>query len=108
MNEYLEMWKHYADFNSCTNLKGYWMAFLINSLVAMVLSFLAQNIGLFGIVSYVYSLAVMIPGLAISVRRLRDGGKHWANIFWGCLPIIGTIILIVKLCAPSQYQNANY
>lgn len=107
MKEYLDMWKHYADFNSCTNLKGYWMAFLFNAIIGVVLSVLAQNISFFALIMNLYTLAALIPGLAISVRRLKDGGKHWANIFWGFLPVVGTIILIVMLCAPSQTQQAN-
>lgn len=108
MNEYIDMWKHYADFSGTTTVRGYWMAFLINWLVALALALLVQLSNGFTILSSIYSLAVFIPGLAILVRRLRDGGKSWANIFWAFLPVIGTIILIVKLCAPTQVQQANY
>ena len=102
MNEYIEMWKHYADFSGKTTVKGYWMAFLINFLVALVLGFLVQAVSSLAFLSTIYSLAVLIPGLAICVRRLNDAGKSWANIFWSFLPLVGAIILIVKLCAPSQ------
>ena len=108
MNEYLDMWRHFADFNGRTNLKGYWMAFLFNAIIGGVLSALAQNISIFLMIMNLYTLAALVPGLALSVRRLKDGGKHWANIFWGFLPVVGTIILIVILCAPSQTQQANY
>ena len=102
MNEYIEMWKHYADFSGKTTVKGYWMAFLINFLVALVLGFLVQAVNSLAFLSTIYSLAVLIPGLSICVRRLNDAGKSWANIFWSFLPLVGAIILIVKLCAPSQ------
>ena len=107
MKEYLAMWKQYVDFKGKTNLRGYWMAFLINVIVAAVLGLIAKATD-FTILTNIYSLAVMIPGLAICVRRLNDAGKSWANIFWSFLPLVGQIILIVKLCAPSQnaVQNA--
>ena len=97
MKEYIEMWKRYADFSGRTSVRGYWMAFLFNCLAGIVL-------GLIGIaiLSTLYTLAGMIPGLALTVRRLRDSGSHWANIFWGFVPIVGVIILIVKLCKPSK------
>ena len=102
MNEYIEMWKHYADFSGKTTVRGYWMAFLINVIIAVVLSLLMQAVNSLAFLSTIYSLATLIPGLAICVRRLNDAGKSWANIFWSFLPLVGAIILIVKLCAPSQ------
>ena len=107
MNEYLDMWKHYADFSGKTTVKGYWMAVLINFIIALAINLLATKISVFAFISSIYALAVLIPGLAICIRRLRDGGKHWANIFWSFLPVVGFIVLIVKLCAPSQAQ-ADY
>ena len=102
MNEYVEMWKHYADFSSNTTVKGFWMAFLINWLISFVLGLLGQNVHALSFLATIYSLADLIPGLAIQVRRFNDAGKSWANIFWWVLPIVGWIVAIVKLCAPSQ------
>ena len=106
MKEYVEMWKHYADFSGKTTVRGYWMAVLINFLIAFVLGLLIQAVHSLSILSTIYSLAVLIPGLAIQVRRFNDGGKSWANIFWWFLPLVGWIVAIVKLCAPSQAQAA--
>lgn len=106
MNEYIEMWKHYADFSGTTTVRGYWMAFLFNYLAALVLAVLTQFVSFFALLAAIYSLAAIIPGIAICVRRLRDAGKSWANIFWSFLPVAGVIVLIVMLCAPSkQAQN---
>ena len=100
MQEYLEMWARYFDFEGRTSVRGYWMAFLFNFLVGIVLGIIVNVPGL-TLISALYSLAAMIPGLALCVRRLRDAGCHWANIFWPCLPLVGTIILIIKLCKQS-------
>lgn len=100
MKEYIEMWKHYADFSGRTTVRGYWMAYLFNFLAGLIISVLVGVTGL-AILSTVYTLAALIPGLAITVRRLRDAGCHWANIFWSFLPLVGMIILIIKLCKKS-------
>ena len=102
MKEYIEMWKHYADFSGRTSVRGYWMAALINFLIALVMGLLIQAVEALSFVSTIYGLAIFIPGLAIEVRRLNDAGKHWANIFWPVLPVIGWIVWLVKMCAPSK------
>jgi len=100
MQEYIEMWKHYADFSGRTTVRGYWMAILFNLIASFLIGFIASLTGL-TILSSLYSLAILIPGLAICIRRLRDAGCHWANIFWSFLPLVGFIILIIKLCKKS-------
>lgn len=101
MNEYLDMWKNYANFSGKTTIKGYWMAFLFNFLASFVLGLITGIIPQLSIISSLYALAVLIPGLAIAVRRLRDAGKGWGWIFIPLVPIAGVIILIVMLCKPS-------
>jgi len=48
-----------------------------------------------------YCLAAFIPGLSLTVRRLRDAGKNWPWIFINLIPFIGGIWLIVILCGKS-------
>jgi uncharacterized membrane protein YhaH (DUF805 family) len=55
------------------------------------------------ILSGLWGIAVLLPGLAVTVRRLRDAGYGWANVFWILLPIAGLIVLIVYLTKPSTY-----
>ena len=100
MKEYLDMWKNYANFSGRTSIRGYWMAFLFNVIVSTLIGFITGLIG-FAILSSLYTLAALIPGLAITVRRLRDAGKHWAWIFINFIPIVGIIIFIVMLCKPT-------
>lgn len=100
MQEYIAMWKNYANFKDRTTLRGYWMAFLFNFLVSLVVGTVASLLK-FTLLSSLYSLAVLIPSLAISVRRLRDAGKGWGWIFINFVPLVGWIIWIVMLCKPS-------
>lgn len=95
------MWKNYVNFSDRTDLRGYWMAFLINFLAVAVLSLLANVLPALAFISGLYGLAVLVPSLAIAVRRLRDTGKEWYWILVGLIPVVGWIILIVLLCGKS-------
>ena len=49
----------------------------------------------------VWQLAVLLPTLAVAVRRLRDAGSSWGHIFWIFLPVVGAIVLAVLCSQPS-------
>ena len=101
MKEYLNMWKNYANFSGRTSVRGYWMAFLFNMIASFALSLIASILPVLAILGSLYTLAALIPGIAITIRRLRDAGKNWAWIFIGLVPLVGVIILIVLLCKAS-------
>jgi uncharacterized membrane protein YhaH (DUF805 family) len=48
-----------------------------------------------------WSLAVLVPSLAVAVRRLRDAGYRWTYLFWLLLPVAGLIVVVVLLAQPS-------
>ncbi len=56
-----------------------------------------------GYMSFVgaWGIAVLLPSLAVAVRRLRDAGREWTELLWILLPIAGLIVLIVRLAEPS-------
>ena len=108
MQEYLAMWKNYANFKDRTSVRGYWMAFLFNFLAGIILGVITGVIPVLGFLAGLYSLAALIPGLAIAVRRLRDAGKPWYCIFISFVPLVGGIILIIWLCKQtSNYEGAQ-
>jgi len=78
------------------------MACLFNILAMLTILLSAVIIPPLIAFQFIYAAAVIIPELGIAVRRLRDAGKAWYNIFWPFLPVIGTIILIVLLCRRSN------
>ena len=96
---YKEFFVRYFDFKGKTGLAGYWWVVLINVIISVVLGVLG-NFG--SVVSSIYSLVILIPGIAVVVRRLRDAGKSPFNLFWLLLPIVGWIILIVYLASKSN------
>ena len=102
MQEYVAMWKNFANFSDRTSVRGYWMAVLFNFLAALVLGVLAAVVRPLAALSGLYALAALIPGLAISIRRLRDAGKPWYAIFITFVPLVGWIILLVWLCSQTK------
>ncbi|MDR0841689.1 MAG: DUF805 domain-containing protein [Christensenellaceae bacterium] len=107
LKAYKEYWKGYVDFRGQTSVGGYWWAVLANYIVTFALSLFSNLINInrpeSGMAfSLAFMLLCLLPSLAIMVRRLRDAGYKWTNIFWVFLPIAGFIILIVRLCKPSS------
>jgi uncharacterized membrane protein YhaH (DUF805 family) len=71
----------------------------------LVIDYLLENSGeLTGI----FSLATLIPSIAISVRRLHDVGKQGPYLLYGLVPFIGNIILLVQFVKNSQPGENEY
>jgi uncharacterized membrane protein YhaH (DUF805 family) len=104
MNWYLKVLKQYADFSGRARRKEYWMFFLFNVIFAFVASILDGALGSV-IVSILYMLAMFLPGLAVTVRRLHDIGKSGWWIFISMVPLIGSIWLLILLCTDSDADN---
>jgi len=103
--------KNYAVFSGRATRSEYWFVFLFNLVVGAVLGLFSGLFGdsflgaLFSGISGLYSLAVIIPSLALSWRRLHDVGKSGAWYFIGLVPLVGFIILLVFYCTDSKPDN---
>ena len=101
MNWYLKALKQYADFNGRAHRTEFWMFVLIHFIILIVLAVVDSMIT-GGIIYALYALAVLLPYLAVAVRRLHDTGRSGWWLLIGLIPLIGTIILIVFWVADSQ------
>ncbi|QDO94922.1 DUF805 domain-containing protein [Formosa sediminum] len=111
MNWYLKVIKeHYADFKGRARRQEYWMFVLINMIISWSISLLGYlfDVSIFSILSGIYSLAVFIPGFAVSVRRLHDVGKSGWFLLIAVIPIIGWIWLIVLMATDSEVGPNNW
>jgi uncharacterized membrane protein YhaH (DUF805 family) len=74
MKYYLSVLEKYAVFSGRARRSEYWYFFLFNSIISFVLGIVA---GLMGapFLSTIYTLVVLIPGIAVGVRRMHDVGK---------------------------------
>lgn len=101
-----EILLRYFDFEGRTDRATFWKTVLINFIISAALGILMKIpvLGMIvGIVSVLYSLFVLIPGIALQVRRLNDIGKSWPFIFLAFIPCVGGIILLVFDCMDSVY-----
>ena len=104
--------RRYADFSGRSRRREYWMFFVLNLLIAAVVWGLLAATYLAGMsesamtvvmtpVFILYglaALALIIPGLAVTVRRLHDTDRSGWNILLGAIPLIGAILLLVFYC----------
>jgi uncharacterized membrane protein YhaH (DUF805 family) len=74
MNYYLKVLQNYATFSGRARRSEYWYFFLFNVTISLVLGFVGRVVEA-PIISSIYSLAVLIPGIAVGVRRMHDVGK---------------------------------
>lgn len=108
MNWYLKVLKQYADFNGRARRQEFWMFVLFNIIFSMVAGALDAAIGSWGAIGGVYGLVVLIPGIAVSVRRLHDIGKSGWMLLVGLIPLIGQIWLIVLFAMEGTLGNNEY
>ena len=126
---YKKFWTHYADFSSRSSRSDYWWAFLCNMIIIVPLFIIiwvsalgsifsvAQDAAygyepdpsaflagagfavIFWFILLIYYLAILVPSMAIIVRRLRDAGYHWAFLFLAIGPSIAILIPVLNIIA---------
>jgi uncharacterized membrane protein YhaH (DUF805 family) len=111
---YLAVLKKYAVFSGRARRKEYWFFLLFNLIflaVATILdSVLKLNFGRlpYGWIYTVYAVAVIIPSLAVAIRRLHDVGKSGWWLLIALVPFIGAIWLLVLYVKDSQPGENAY
>lgn len=63
---------------------------------------------MFQTMSVVLGLGLLLPSLAVTVRRFHDIGKSGWNILWAAIPLIGAIIVLVWMCQDSDVVANKY
>ena len=92
MKWYLKVLKQYADFNGRARRKEYWMFVLFNLIFSMVWGFIWGVAG-FPEMGKLYTLAIIIPSIAVGVRRMHDVGKSGWFIL---IPVYSFILTVSK------------
>jgi uncharacterized membrane protein YhaH (DUF805 family) len=110
MHYYTDVLKKYAQFEGRASRKEYWMFVLANIIIGFVIGIIEGIVKLSSInlLADIYGLAILIPSIAVSVRRLHDIGWSGWWVLLGIIPFIGAIILIVLYCLDSQPGDNKY
>jgi uncharacterized membrane protein YhaH (DUF805 family) len=106
---YLKVIKeNYANFEGRARRSEYWYYTLMNIIIAIVLFTLSVAAYQLIFLYWLYALAVFIPGLAVTVRRLHDTNKSGWFFLVVFIPLIGGIWLIVLLATEGDSGPNNY
>ena len=130
INAYKNFFKNYAEFTGRSTRPDFWWVWLGNLILSIpfwiiyfyivYLSTVMDSVSdsaseaifmVFGLVAIIYAvfyLAILVPTLALSVRRLRDAGFHWAFIFLRFAPMGGIALLILHAMPTKETEVVNY
>lgn len=115
MKWYFKVLGQYADFSGRARRKELWMFVLFNVIFVLVASFIDGLVsGIMGfrepiyVCSIIYSFSVLLPTLAVYVRRLHDTGRSAWWLLISLIPVIGGIWLLVLLVQDGEYNSNPY
>ena len=130
INAYKNFFKNYAEFTGRSTRPDYWWVWLGNFILSIpfwiiyfytvffsiVMDSVGETVseatfmvlGLVVIIYAVFYLAILVPTLALSVRRLRDAGFHWAFVFLRFAPMGGIALLILHAMPTKETEVVNY
>ncbi len=104
--------QNYCNFNGRASRSEYWWYVLFTAILGMVIGFILAIFGAgtsaTSAIQGVVSLALLLPGLGLSVRRLHDISKSGWWIFIALIPLAGAILLLVWFCKPSDPGSNEY
>jgi uncharacterized membrane protein YhaH (DUF805 family) len=107
MSWYLAVIKKYAVFSGRARRKEYWLFLLINILISIALGLVDGALGTFdmeagvGLLGGLYGLVMLIPSLAVLVRRLHDTDHSGWWVLIGFVPLIGAVVILLFIIRDS-------
>lgn len=101
INAFTSAWKRSFDYSGRANRGDFWWFALANAIISVILLIPSTISDFFGWIYSIWTIATIVPSLALTIRRLRDAGKHWAWIFIQLIPIVGLIWIVYLLVQPS-------
>jgi len=100
--------ERYAQFEGRASRAEFWYYALATFVVSLVLNLLAQASAIFLILAVGWWLALLIPGIAVGIRRLHDTDKSGLLLLLAFIPIVGAIILIVLWAGEGSAADNQY
>lgn len=107
MEEFKKMWKYGFTFSGRSTRRDFWVAILFNMLVSILVSIVAGILRIPSL-SLLYSVAVLVPNWALSIRRMHDINKSGWCLLLGLIPLAGPIFILIFYCLPSVNEGNTY
>jgi uncharacterized membrane protein YhaH (DUF805 family) len=100
----------YADFSGRARRSEYWWFFLFSLISGGVASVIDSILGTrygnaTGLVQVLVQLALLVPGIAVGIRRLHDTARSGWWLLIGLVPFVGWIVLLVFFVQDSRGEN---
>ena len=114
MNWFMTVLRKYAVFEGRARRREYWFFVLFYILISIVLAVVDRVLGTYneaygmGALGALFCLGLLIPSIAVGVRRLHDTGRSGWWLLIGFIPLIGMIVLIVFFVLDSQPGTNAY
>ena len=94
--------ERYAQFTGRARRAEFWWYALANVIISVAFNILGAITTLFAIIGFIYWLGVLIPGIAVGIRRLHDTDRSGWWLLIALVPFVGFIVLIVFLATDSK------
>lgn len=101
------VFSQYVGFSGRARRSEYWYFVLFNIIVSVILNVIAQMADI-SFLPGIWSLAILLPSLAVCMRRLHDIGKSGWWVLLSLIPVVGQIILIIWYCKDSMPGDNQY
>ena len=113
MNWYVMVLRRFSEFSGRSRRREYWMFLLMNIIISFALGFIDGLRGSdvffgLGVLGTLYVLAILVPGIAVAVRRLHDTGRSGLWLLVGLIPILGALMVLWWMTRDGDPETNQY
>ena len=108
INSFKAVVTNYVGFTGRTGRSEFWYFVLAYFIIYVVLAILESLVGMTGILTGIFGLAMLLPTLAVEFRRLHDTGRTAWWLLIAFIPIVGLIVLIYFFAQPTKEGDNEY
>ena len=107
IESYQKFLTNYLNFKGCSSRRDYWYVVLINMIIISIIELLVAitNIEKLEYLIVIYNLAIFIPYISLTIRRLHDSNKSGWFYLLVLVPFFGTITMIIFMCLDREEPN---
>jgi len=107
LQHYLAVLKKYIAFSGRAGREEFWSFAIVNMIVSAIIGQIDAAMGL-GILGLIYMLAVLLPVLSVTVRRLHDTNRSGWMMLVALIPILGGLVLLYFMIQDGQSGDNDH